>query len=204
MTNPADNRKYRRLSTNWIGKIRQRMTPEAIAEASETRISNISLGGVFIDTSVPFPIGTYIELDFTIPGKPGTIHAEGIVKWSNGEHNANLPVGMGIEFLRVSTPSRSAIVNYVEEATSSEILQHLTKTEAHNNLLKFYCRKIGESFELDILAQFLNCKHNELLAAMKDFIARGLISTSEKKISFLQPPDQTIASVIRNWYQKQS
>ncbi|OHB76760.1 MAG: hypothetical protein A2Z34_02805 [Planctomycetes bacterium RBG_16_59_8] len=203
MTGDMDNRKYKRLGTNWIGKIRQKALPDELKYAGETRIRNISMGGVFIDTSIPFAIGTFVEIDFTIPGSSEPIHAEGIIRWSNTDRNANLPVGMGLEFIKVSTKSRSVITSYIDETVSVELLNALTRTELHKSALKFYCRKIGESFELDILANFLNCGHPQLLEVLQDFAARRLVNFSGKSVLFTPPQDQTTAEVLRAWYKKQ-
>ena len=57
------------------------------------RVSDISEGGLFIDTPVPSDVGTKLRLRFVLDG--ATVEAEGVVAYSQPF------IGMGIEFTRV-------------------------------------------------------------------------------------------------------
>jgi len=59
--------------------------------------SNLSKGGLFIETDTPLVIGTELMLRFTIPGS-GPIEVRGNVAWVRPELMEGKPPGMGVEF----------------------------------------------------------------------------------------------------------
>ncbi|HKA88692.1 MAG TPA: TIGR02266 family protein [Haliangiales bacterium] len=59
--------------------------------------SNLSKGGVFLDTPSPAPEGTELTLRFTIPPSE-VIEVRGRVKWVRAEAAPGQPAGMGVEF----------------------------------------------------------------------------------------------------------
>jgi type IV pilus assembly protein PilZ len=83
--------------------------------------SNLSEGGIFVETDTPHPIGTTLTLRFTLPGVDRVFEAKGEVKWQNnlGE-KGNLPVpdlgrGMGIQFADMEDSDREILQKYVRE-----------------------------------------------------------------------------------------
>lgn len=200
----SDNRKYKRLATNWGVKIRATKYTETTVRRMQERIKNISTGGVFIETAVPLDVGTHVEFSFQMPGRTDEIHAKGIVKWANAGHLQGMPVGMGIEFLEVATHSKEAIQDYVATESTKEALAPLVRSEAHRNLLKIYCRKIGESFPVDVLAQFLGCKPVQLLDAVRDYAAARLVTFANNTVTFVSCEDADLAKSIDAWYQAAS
>jgi uncharacterized protein (TIGR02266 family) len=60
--------------------------------------SNMSLGGMFIETKTPLPMGAEFKLRFALPAQDDFIHAVGKVCWIQGPERAPLPVGMGVSF----------------------------------------------------------------------------------------------------------
>jgi uncharacterized protein (TIGR02266 family) len=53
--------------------------------------SNLSLGGMFITTDVPLPLGTQVVVRLSVPGVSQLVGAHGVVRWTNAE-------GMGVQF----------------------------------------------------------------------------------------------------------
>ena len=69
---------------------------------AETRISDISTTGVFIDAMSPLPVGSNIKLTFTLPtGR--MVEAEGKVMQSQPS------IGMGVEFTSIKPEDRDHI-----------------------------------------------------------------------------------------------
>jgi uncharacterized protein (TIGR02266 family) len=78
--------------------------------------SNISDGGLFIATVDVVPIGTEVDVTFTIP--PATkIDTKGIVRWVRAVDDKHPEVfpGVGIQFLDLDEPSRIAVEAFVAE-----------------------------------------------------------------------------------------
>ena len=77
--------------------------------------TNISKGGIFIETHEPLPEGTVVEMKFQPPDTEQPIEVSGKVVWINpwreGEENHN--PGMGIQFEDLSEEGRELLAQLV-------------------------------------------------------------------------------------------
>lgn len=180
-----ENRRYKRLSANWIVKVRA-----ATATAEEmNQIKDISLGGVFIETRYPFEIGTLIEFEFQVPGAPESLVAKGIVRWSNDGKLAGQPLGMGVEFVELASKSKETIRRIIDQE-GKEIIKNplgaLTASPLHIHVLRFFTlHKPGENYDIDVLKDFLQTDRDSLLQTLGDFQAVGLVEYSSTSAKFL-------------------
>jgi len=92
---PIDGRRrHQRLAAN----LRVDLKSEHNFYTGLTR--NISEGGLFIATSAVEPLGTEIDLTFTLSPDPEPIEVKGRVRWIRDVNAfSELPLGMGIEFV---------------------------------------------------------------------------------------------------------
>ncbi|OHB69743.1 MAG: hypothetical protein A2W23_02260 [Planctomycetes bacterium RBG_16_43_13] len=195
-----EKRRFKRLGTNWVAKIREKKLSDTTIERMAS-VRNISTGGVFIETSMPFPLETYLEMEFAAPGYPENITVLGVVKWSNeGKIASGQPIGMGIEFLEVSTKNKSIISQYVNGAITKDVLRNLTRSSLHHSLLKYYCRKGGETLDISVLATFLNTNKETLLKVLKDFSVCQLAQISNEWVKFVPPKDENLVNIIQEWF----
>lgn len=79
--------------------------------------SNVSRGGIFLATRNPLPVGTKMNLRFSLPGsRRRVIEVTGKIAWVNeykpGKQNLN--PGMGIEFVDLSEHDRKLITNLIK------------------------------------------------------------------------------------------
>jgi hypothetical protein len=74
---------------------------------AQTRVSDISLEGVFIDTPFPLPVGSPLRFKFTLPSGHLVV-AEGVVAHSLEG------IGMGIAFTAIRPPDKQQIRDFVE------------------------------------------------------------------------------------------
>lgn len=103
MTEGKDNRDFERRS--FLAEIRYICnSPELTA-----RISDISVGGLFVDTVNPLDLGAVMKFRLTLPEGAGgrEIEGEGKVTWRQET------VGMGIQFTRMRRDDWEAIRSYV-------------------------------------------------------------------------------------------
>jgi uncharacterized protein (TIGR02266 family) len=197
----ADKRRFKRLSTSLIAKIRQRRaSSDTRIMAAHSHVTNISIGGVFIETPTPFSKDTIVELDFAIPGYADRIHATGVVRWSSASGQMK---GMGIEFIEVSIAGKEAINGYIATRVSSEVMTAVTKTDAHKSLLKLYARKMGEIYPMDVLQSFLGMDLPSVVAVLKDFEAQGLVKIEGAEARLLKAEDPKLLQDIEEWAGKQ-
>ena len=83
---------------------------------------NISIGGMFIKTDKPFPIGTQFGLELTIGNEDKRISAVGEVVWTK-EFGATVdkrPSGMGIRFIELRGKSKLFIKELIEKDLSDK------------------------------------------------------------------------------------
>jgi hypothetical protein len=77
--------------------------------------SSLSVGGCFLETPLPFPLGTRVLVELPIPGGPLT--ASGLVAHredSAGEARPGFPLGMGIAFEALAPQASALLASYVE------------------------------------------------------------------------------------------
>ena len=198
---PSGNRKFKRLDTNWVVRLRRVAATESTRRRLDDRIKNISEGGVFIEAAFPFALEEIIEFDFSLPGSKGMIHVRGVVRWSNDGRIPGAPVGMGVEFLEVHSKNRSTILAFVDKEVALREITALRKSKLHENLLRLYCRKIGQSYTVENLAEFLGCKDNRMLEILDDFLKLGMAKTRRDEVTFVPAPNEQVARGIIRWYE---
>ncbi len=98
----AERRKTER--TGLVVRIDYRTVDELFSEFAR----NINEGGLFVESDVPHPTGTAVDLQFTLPGSedPLQIRAH-VVRASAG--GAGEPRGMGLEFEHLDGAARQRI-----------------------------------------------------------------------------------------------
>ncbi len=69
---------------------------------------DISEGGLFLSTYRPLPIGSSVEIEFSLPGSSAPLRAHGEVRWLR-EHSTGQPQGVGIAFDDLADDDRESI-----------------------------------------------------------------------------------------------
>jgi uncharacterized protein (TIGR02266 family) len=87
------------------------MWVEELMEGSQVfrRAGNLSRGGMYLDQTIPIPVGTRVRLRFTLPGDDVPLVVMGeIVSIS-----ASAALGMGVKFVTVPDEAQSRIDLYL-------------------------------------------------------------------------------------------
>jgi uncharacterized protein (TIGR02266 family) len=87
------------------------MWVEELLEGSQVfrRAGNLSKGGMYLDHTIPIPVGTKVRLRFTLPGDSVPILVTGeIVSISSAD-----ALGMGVKFVGVEPDAQARIDAYV-------------------------------------------------------------------------------------------
>lgn len=92
----------------------------ALAFVGERRkdllLSTLSVGGAFLETPLPFPIGTRVRLELPLP--EGVVEATGLVgnrQEASDAGRQGFPSGMGVVFESLAPAARDAIERFVRE-----------------------------------------------------------------------------------------
>ena len=86
---------FRRIDPRYERQLEVEVMYEGKKQTSQTR--NISLGGLYLDSLTSLPIGTTVQLRFTLPTQPEPVEVAGDVRWvvKKGTSDAS---GIGIRF----------------------------------------------------------------------------------------------------------
>ncbi len=77
--------------------------------------TNISHGGLFINTRKPLPVGTAVKILIQLPGEPFPSHLDGrVTRVTEFDNHANMVPGMGVEFTGVDESKKREIARFVE------------------------------------------------------------------------------------------
>ncbi len=94
----------------WVEESRER-------ETYFQRGANLSVGGIFLDRSIPHPLGTVMALKFTLPGESAPIQVRGtIVNVALGDADGSVDgggPGMGVAFTDMDDDTRARIARFV-------------------------------------------------------------------------------------------
>ena len=92
-------RMYRRVPADFDVSLRKRSATPVETAAILMRTRDIGESGVFVETDDDgLVVGSIVELDFTLRGVEGDIHAFGIVRWRSVPPQ---PRGVGVQFVEV-------------------------------------------------------------------------------------------------------
>lgn len=77
---------------------------------------DMGTGGVFIETTKPLPVGSDLELTFTIPDSKETLSTTGRVIWAQPPvaDRKDISVGMGVQFANFSEHHRRTLDQFIQ------------------------------------------------------------------------------------------
>jgi Tfp pilus assembly protein PilZ len=88
---------------------------EFVAKGSSQRVAgrckDVSLGGMYVQTSQPLPFGAELVVYITLPGQKGRLAMPAVVRWTrSGE-------GMGLQFKLIGARETHAITELTRSAS---------------------------------------------------------------------------------------
>jgi len=84
-------------------------------------IANLGEGGLFIHTTKNLPVGSLLDLEFSLPDSNQAITTKGKVVWIRPQDMSTkkMPPGMGIQFIDMNSNDKELLKNYLAEFESS-------------------------------------------------------------------------------------
>ncbi len=106
-------RMYRRVPAEFEVSLRRRTATPGETVVILNRIRDIGESGVFVETDDEFiGIGSILELDFTLKGVEGNVHAFGVVRWKS---SPPMPPGVGVQFLEVDQEGLARLRRFLDD-----------------------------------------------------------------------------------------
>lgn len=105
---------------DWLSSRSQEALPEEPAAVSACKLTDLSLGGCYVETSSPFPEASAVDLCLKASGLE--VHAEGLVRVMHPGH------GMGIEFPARTEQQRKSVGDFIEFLTGQPGAQPILET----------------------------------------------------------------------------
>src|SRR5262245_3371841 len=82
--------------------------------------TNLSAGGLFIQTPNPKPQGTEVVVRFNLPGDEHAVQCRAVVVWRREYHSeSSTQAGMGVKFVDVAEEDAKRIEAFVSEDSDS-------------------------------------------------------------------------------------
>ena len=82
----------------------------------EGNVLNISAAGIYVYTHHTLPMGTILNLSFSIPGSDAMLEATGRVSWlADKELQSHAYPGMGVSFSHLTTEKELAIADFIDK-----------------------------------------------------------------------------------------
>ena len=78
------------------------------------RAGNLSKGGLYLDQTIPLPIGSKVKLRFTLPEDTLTVSVTGQIV----SINARDRLGMGVKFIDLEPAVQQRIDSFIERSTT--------------------------------------------------------------------------------------
>jgi hypothetical protein len=69
-------------------------------------VRDVSVGGVFVETSALAPIGASVTLSFALPGQGATLSLPAVVRWTRTD-------GFGVQFALLGARETHALVTFI-------------------------------------------------------------------------------------------
>lgn len=184
---PAARRKYRRIRTEMDVSV------EPIDVSSEqraeymTRVENLSENGAFVLTSTPLPMGTFVKLAFRLEGGNTRVAVLGIVRWRDLSPGN---VGMGVQFLEVSTSDKKDLRSYVSTHAAMDVIQQLTVSALHKKLLRTVCLNWNQEIPVEELSRGCGAGKNLFDRVLADFVRCGIVEVRDTTARILRPRNE--------------
>ncbi|MDR3211323.1 MAG: PilZ domain-containing protein [Planctomycetota bacterium] len=109
-TGSIRQRQYHRISSEIGVTLKRRSTTPAEVGSILSRIQNISENGVFVTSQDNIPVGSIVELNFSLPDEYGSVAAFGLVRWVSEMDGG---IGMGVQFVEFDASGIAALRDYL-------------------------------------------------------------------------------------------
>ena len=179
-----NRRNYRRVAADFVADIRKVAgSPEEIASIS-SQVKNLSSGGVFVETEKILPVGSVIQMRFSIGPKVRPMRAVGVVRWTSAESGQP---GMGVQFVEIDEDSSGGVHGYVKGRSEGQLARDLARTPLHEAFLRLHSEAQGDALRIAEIARRLDTARGLVRLILRTFVEYGLVVVHGDMVQFLVP-----------------
>lgn len=125
--------------------------------------TNLSKGGLFLDTPTPLPVGSEVQLTISAPHAPEPMVVWGRVAWVRDQVDADgHPTGMGVEFEQLEERYGAVIDHIVTRFEGVCILVVSTSANTRNGIVRslksIISAQVVEAEDITTVVQVLNAR----------------------------------------------
>lgn len=194
---PPAKRRYKRFRIDMGVEIQPVELSEEFRRSTLAKLENVSENGAFVLSERPLPVGTFVNLEFSLEGSGTRVRVLGLVRWVDDQPGN---VGMGVQFLEVSTPDRNHLNRYVDKRTALETVQGLAVTGLHKSVLRYLAQHWGEDVSLARMMQGTGASRVLFDRVLKDFAEAGLVEVLPGGFCrCLTPEAEALRTAIDQW-----
>ncbi|MBN1257681.1 MAG: protein kinase [Planctomycetes bacterium] len=190
----VNKRRYKRFRTDMPMKISRADISREQQDEYIAKLENLSENGAYILTASPLPPGSFVNLNFEMkPGAGSRVEALGIVRW-----NDNTPgnIGMGVQFLEVSTNNRRNLNDYVDRQTAYDMVNTLANSALHKAILRILAQNWDNTIKLENLMRSTGASKRLFDRTLSDFEKNGLVKPMGNKLLCIRPVSESVEKAI--------
>jgi type IV pilus assembly protein PilZ len=160
---------------------------------------NLSKGGIYLETDNPMPMGTVLNLRFSVPGGD-PLEVTGVVAWVRGVPEPGKPAGMGIEFENLDGRHGEVIDGIVAAFRGIRVVVLAKSSQTRSVLARgvrslFATADIVETSDSDLVEAAVRQKEPDLIVVdLDDSEADGLLALRLAKTLLARPVPVIVAS----------
>jgi uncharacterized protein (TIGR02266 family) len=190
---PQRKRLYKRLPVEMDVSMKPEKVDKKKEEEYLTKLKNLSENGAFVLTDNPPEIGSFVRLEFVLEGSNNKVNVLGVVRWRDMSPGS---VGMGIQFIEVSTKNKNKLSTYVDRKTADETLQVIGKSAMHKTILRQLVKHYGERVPIITIMKSTGTSRMLFNRTIEDFVKLGLVSIERDEIICRQPASDSMRIAI--------
>jgi uncharacterized protein (TIGR02266 family) len=188
-----NRRHFRRVAADFVAEVRRvEGSPEEL-EGISSRVKNLSSGGVFVETQKLQPVGSVIEIRFSVGPKVRPMRALGVVRWTSSDPGSQ---GMGVQFVEVDEGVTSEVDGYVEKRADAQLARDLTRTPLHEAFVRLHSTAQGDALTIAEIARRLDSARGLVRLILRTFEQLGLVVVHGDIVQFLVPAREELAATI--------
>jgi predicted Ser/Thr protein kinase len=189
-----EGRTYRRVPVDMVASARPANLPEETRRKLAAKVLNVSRGGLFLACAEPSPAGTLLEFSFRPSADAEVMEGLAVVRWVSDR-----PLGMGLEFVRLSPEEKERIATMVARSEAHGIMEELTRTELHERLLRTYYTNLGSRASLAEIAERAGTTVVMVREGLRPFVHHELVRLFESRAEFRPAPNEELSGRIKGW-----